>query len=125
MAKTRATSVDGYIASQPEALRVALARVRVAIRNAVPEAQELISYDMPAYKLRDEALLQFAGWKRHYSLYLATNRIVAAFPGELAPYDVKKGTIGFPLSEPVPEKLIERIAKFRANEIATGEKRDA
>jgi uncharacterized protein YdhG (YjbR/CyaY superfamily) len=121
MGKTGTMSVEAYIASQPNALRVALTHVRVAIRNGVPEAEELISYDMPAYKFRGEALLQFAGWKRHYSLYLATKRIVAAFADELEPYDVKKGTIGFPLSEPVPEKLIGRIAEFRANEIANRE----
>jgi len=111
-------SVEDYIASQPEALRVALARVRATIRNAVPEAEELISYDMPSYKLRGTVLFRFAGWQRHYALYLATKRIVAAFGDELAPYEIKPGTIGFPLSEPVPEQLIERISKFRANEIA-------
>ncbi len=61
--------------------------------------------------------------KRHYSLYPCTGRLVAAFKRDLAPYEVNnKGTIRFPLSAPVPVKLIERIAKFRAREVAMREK---
>jgi uncharacterized protein YdhG (YjbR/CyaY superfamily) len=63
-------------------------------------------------------MLYFAGWKRHYSLYPASARLVAAFQDELAPYQLSKGTIRFPLSQPVPAKLIERIVKFRAQEIS-------
>jgi uncharacterized protein YdhG (YjbR/CyaY superfamily) len=62
--------------------------------------------------------LYFAGWKQHYSLYPATDRLVASFKDDLATYEVNNGTIRFPLSEPVPMKLIERIAKFRAKEVA-------
>jgi uncharacterized protein YdhG (YjbR/CyaY superfamily) len=67
-------------------------------------------------------VLYFAGWKQHYSLYPATGRVVAAFKDELAPYQISKGTIRFPLSEPVPARLIGRIAKFRAKEVAEREK---
>jgi uncharacterized protein YdhG (YjbR/CyaY superfamily) len=63
-------------------------------------------------------VLYFAGWAKHYSLYPAGDRLVAAFKDSLAPYEISKGTIRFPLSQPVPEKLIERIAKFRAKEVA-------
>ena len=63
-------------------------------------------------------MLFFAGWKQHYSLYPATRRVVEAFKDDLAPYEVSKGTIRFPLSEPVPVKLIGRIAKFRATAAA-------
>ncbi len=61
-------------------------------------------------------VVYFAGWKQHFSLYPAIGPLVAAFQDELARYEVSKGTIRFPLSEPVPVKLIERIAKFRARE---------
>ena len=122
MAKTDFKSVDEYIASQPEAAQGVLQRVRSAIRKAVPGAEEVISYKIPAYKLHGDRMLFFAGWKRHYSLYPATGRLVAAFKDDLRPYDVSKGTIRFPLSEPVPVKLIERIAKFRAKEVAEREK---
>ena len=118
MTKPEFKSVDEYIASQPATVQAALERVRSAIRKAVPRAEEVISYKMPTYKLRDQTVLHFAAWKNHYSLYAATARVVAEFKRELAPYEVIRGTIRFPLSEPVPVKLIERIAKFRAKEIS-------
>ncbi len=110
-------SVDEYIASQPEAVRGVLERVRTTIRKAVPRAEEAISYQMPTYTLSNNRLLYFAVWKKHYSIYAATEPVMAAFHDELASYKVDKGTIRFPLSEPVPVKLIRRIAKFRAQEI--------
>jgi uncharacterized protein YdhG (YjbR/CyaY superfamily) len=118
MAKPTFKSVDEYIASQPEAVRGVLGRLRSTIRKAVPEARELISYKMPTYTLYGGRLLHFAVWKQHYSIYAATEPVVAAFRDELASYRVDKGTIRFLLSEPVPVKLIGRIAKFRAEEVA-------
>jgi len=116
MAKTPFQSVDEYIAAQQEAVQHILERVRSAIRKAVPAAQEAISYNMPTYLLNGRRLVNFAAWKQHYSIFAATKPVVAAFQKELAAYQVAKGTIRFPLSEPVPVKLIERIAKFRARE---------
>ena len=116
MAKTDFKSVDEYIATHSEDVQAILERVRSTIRNAVPGAEEMISYQIPAYRLHGSAVLYFAGWKQHYSLYPATDRLVWAFKSELAPYKVSKGTIRFPLSEPVPVKLIADIAKFRAKE---------
>ena len=118
MAKNNFKSVDEYIASQPEAVQNILGRVRSTIRKALPGAEEVISYQIPAYKLHGAAMLYFAAWKRHYSLYPAGARVAAAFRDDLARYQVSKGTIRFPLSDPVPTRLIERIAKFRAQEIA-------
>jgi len=117
MAKTNFKSVDEYIASQPQAAQDALQRVRSAIRRGVPGAEEVISYQIPAYKLHGVRVLFFAGWKTHYSLYPASAGLVAAFKDELAPYEVSKGTIRFPLSKPVLAKLVERIAKYRAKEV--------
>ena len=117
MAKADIKSVDEYIAAQPEAARRILAQVRKAIRESVPRAQEGISYKMPTYKVDGDAMLYFAGWKQHYSLYPATERLLAAFKKELAPYKIHKATIRFPISQPVPVELIARIAKFRAKEI--------
>ncbi len=118
MAKTVFKSVDAYIASQPELVQPKLALVRSAILKALPEAEEVISYNIPTYKLRNEAVLHFAGWKRHYSLYPAGTALVEAFKNELAPHKVEKATLRFSLSDPVPANLIERIAKFRAMEAA-------
>jgi uncharacterized protein YdhG (YjbR/CyaY superfamily) len=118
MAKTNFRSVDDYIASQPEDVRPILERVRGAIREAIPKADEVISYQIPTYKLHAEAVLYFAGWKKHYSLYPVSARMLTEFKSELASYQVNKGTIRFPLAEPVPAKLIGRIAKLRAKELA-------
>lgn len=119
MTKTDFKSVADYIASHPAPVRSALRRVRSAIRKALPEAEETISYQIPAYKLGGRTVIYFAGWKAHYSIYPATKRLAAAFKKELAPYEVNdKGTIRFPLAEPVPVELIEDLATFRATEVA-------
>ena len=122
MPKIDFKSVDEYIAAQPEAVQDTLQLVRSTIRKAVSEAEETISYKIPTYKMSGGPVLYFAGWKHHYSMYPASQRMVSAFKEELAAYEVAKGTIRFPLSEPVPVKLIERIAKFRAEEVGGREK---
>jgi len=115
-------SVDQYIASKPKDVRAILERVRGAIRTAVPAAEEAISYRMPVYTLDGVPVLYFAGWKHHYSLYPASDALIAAFRDELAGYQRTGSTIRFPLSEPVPVPLIKRIARFRAKQLI---KRDA
>jgi uncharacterized protein YdhG (YjbR/CyaY superfamily) len=125
MAKPELRSVDDYIASQPEAAKSILERVRSTIRKAIPDAEEVISYKIPAYKQNGRVVIYFAGWKQHYSVYPATARVVAACKDDLVPYEVRKGTIRFPLSQPVPVKLIERIAKLLAEEHAGPEKAKA
>jgi uncharacterized protein YdhG (YjbR/CyaY superfamily) len=117
LAKTRYTSVDAYIASKPAEARTALERVRAAIRKAVPRAEESLSYQIPVYTLDGVPVVYFAGWKEHYSLYPVNDALVAAFERELAPYQRSKGTIRLPLSEPVPVRLIGRIARFRAEQL--------
>jgi uncharacterized protein YdhG (YjbR/CyaY superfamily) len=102
MAKTGFKSVNEYIDSKPRDVQVILKRVRSIIRKAVPDAEEVIAYQIPVYKLNGVPVLYFAGWKQHYSLYPASDALVAAFKDELAPYDFSKGTIRFPFSEPVP-----------------------
>jgi uncharacterized protein YdhG (YjbR/CyaY superfamily) len=118
MARTDFKSVNEYIAAQPKNARPVLRRVRGVIRKAVPGAVEFISYQMPTYKVPEGSFLGLAGWKEHYSLYPSTAALVTAFKGELTPYRASKGTLRFPLSEPVPAGLIARVAKFRAKEVA-------
>jgi uncharacterized protein YdhG (YjbR/CyaY superfamily) len=118
MPKTNFQSVDDYIAAQPQSIQPILERVRNTIRKAAPQAEECISYQIAAYKLNGKPVLYFAGWKEHFSLYPATATTIAEFKEELAPYVISKGTIRFPLSKPVPVRLISRIAKFRAKEVA-------
>ena len=71
-------NVDEYIASQPKGAQAVLERVRSAIRTALTDAEEVVSYKMPAYKLHGEVVVYFAGWKRHYSLYPAGAHLMAA-----------------------------------------------
>jgi uncharacterized protein YdhG (YjbR/CyaY superfamily) len=116
-------SVDEYIAAQPEALRTKLEQVRAAIRKAVPEAVEGIGYRMPGYKLRGKPMLYFAAFKEHYSLFAASGTFFAALANDLRGYELRKGTIHFPLTKPVPVKLISRIARLRAAGIAATTKK--
>jgi uncharacterized protein YdhG (YjbR/CyaY superfamily) len=122
MAKTKFESVKQYIDSKPKHAQVALKQVQSAIRKAVPEAEEKISYQLPTYVLNGVPLVYFAGWKEHFSVYPAGDALVAEFKEELGSYEVTKGTIRFPLAEPVPVKLIEKIAKFRAAQLKARDK---
>ena len=112
MAKTDFKSVDEYIAARPEAVRPVLRRVRAIIRKALPGAQEVISYQIPAYRKHGGTVVYFAGWKEHYSLYPVGEKVVAALGDALAPYEKSKGTIRFPLAKPIPAALIARIVKL-------------
>lgn len=119
-------NIDEYIAGFPRDVQVVLERVRSTIRKAVPRAEEAISHRIPTYRLHGRYVIYFAGWKQHYSLYPANARLVAAFKDDLAPFEVNdKGTIRFPLSAPVPVKLVAGIAKFLAREVAEREKTKA
>lgn len=111
-------SVDEYIALQPKAMQPMLEQLRAAIRKAVPDAVEGIGYRMPGYKLHGKPMLYFGGFKEHYSLFAASGTFFAALENELAGYELRKGTVHFPLTKPVPVKLIGRIAKLRAAGIA-------
>lgn len=114
-------SVEAYLAAQPETTRTVLETVRQAIRRALPDATEVISYGIPAFRLPAGTVLFFAGWKKHWSLYPAGKELVDAFRAELAPYEVnEKGTIRLPLDAPVPVELVERIAVFRREQLRLG-----
>jgi uncharacterized protein YdhG (YjbR/CyaY superfamily) len=116
MAKKQFKSVDQYLAAQPDEARAVLEQVRRVIQRALPKADEAISYQIPAYKIGGKAVIYFAGWKQHFSLYPATAGVVRKFKHELAEYEVRKGTIRFPLAEKVPVRLIQGIVQVRAQE---------
>ena len=116
-------SLDEYIAVQPEPMRTKLEQLRAAIRRAIPDAVEGIGYRMPGYKLHGKPMLYFAGFKEHYSLFAASGTFFTALEDELRGYELRKGTVHFPLTKPVPVKLISRIAKLRAAGIAATVKR--
>lgn len=109
-----ATTIDEYIAAQPLAHREKLELLREAIRKAAPSAQEVISYRMPAFK-QHGVLVYFALFKEHIGFF-PTGSGVAAFQKELSAYKTSKGTIQFPLDEPLPLSLVAKITRFRAKE---------
>jgi uncharacterized protein YdhG (YjbR/CyaY superfamily) len=111
-------TVDDYIAARPAPARRVLERVRATLRRALPGASEGISYQIPVYKLDGVMVLYFAGFQHHYSIYPATPRVVAELGEELAGRLHSKATIRFALGDAVPTRLIARIARLRAAEVA-------
>ena len=118
MAKTDFKTPDEYIAAAPEADRPGLEAIRKAIRDAVPDAEEVISYQIPAFRTAD------AGWIFYYSVHTSHFSLACpppcpereAFATELAPYKMSKSAIQFPKSQPLPLKLISDMAAFRVRE---------
>ena len=122
MAKAeKPTDIDGYISQFPADVQAVLQEVREAIRRAAPGAEEAISYRMPAFR-QHGILVYFAAWKNHIGLYppisgdKALERAVARYAGP-------KGNLQFPLDEPMPFDLIERIVKLRVKQDAAKRKR--
>jgi uncharacterized protein YdhG (YjbR/CyaY superfamily) len=107
-------SIDEYIAGFPTDVRKVLEKLRKTIRSAAPSAQETISYQIPTFTLNGH-LVYFAAWKEHIGFYPASAGI-EKFKKELSPYEMRKGTIRFPLNEPLPFDLISRIVKFRVEQ---------
>jgi uncharacterized protein YdhG (YjbR/CyaY superfamily) len=106
--------IDEYIAGFPSDVQKILEKLRQTIRDAAPDAQETISYQIPTFTLNGH-LVYFAAWKEHIGLYPASTGI-EKFKKELSAYEVNKGTIRFPLHKPIPYDLIGRIVKFRVEE---------
>jgi uncharacterized protein YdhG (YjbR/CyaY superfamily) len=104
----RFSTIDDYIASFPEDVRVILTKVRQSIRSVLPAAEEKIKYGMPALMLDSRRAVYFAAWKRHIGLY-PIYRSDDPLEEELAPYRDAKDTLKFPLNKPIPYDLIERI----------------
>ncbi len=105
------TSVEEYISWFPEEIQQKLELIRQTIREAVPEAKEVISYHMPAFKT-SEVLVYYAAAKNHLGFY-PHNEPIQVFKKELAAYKTSKGTIQFRYDQPIPVKLMADIAKFR------------
>jgi uncharacterized protein YdhG (YjbR/CyaY superfamily) len=105
---------DAYIATFPDHTQTQLQRLRAIIRSVLPDAEETIAYSMPAFRQRVN-LVYYAGFKNHISLF-PTAAPIDAFAGELKGFKTSKGTIQFPLDQPLPEKLIKRIVKWRLAE---------
>jgi uncharacterized protein YdhG (YjbR/CyaY superfamily) len=109
-----ANSVDEYLELYPPIVRKSLQKLRQTIKAAAPEAEEMISYQMPAYKYKG-VLVYFAAYKNHIGLY-PTAAGIKAFQKELSVYEGSKGTVRFPIDKPLPLGLVSKIVKFRVKE---------
>ena len=112
MAKKAFTSIDEYIAACPEETHERLQAIRAEIKKVAPDAKEKISYQIACFELNGRNLIHFAGWKKHVSLYPIPAGS-EAFESEISKYADGKGTLKFPLDEPMPIKLIRQIVKYR------------
>ncbi len=110
-------TVDEYIASFPENIQKILQDLRKVIREAAPQAKEVISYQMPAFK-QNGILVWFSAFKNHIGFF-PTALGVEAFKEKLTNYETSKGTIRFPINEPIPFDLVKEIVKYRVNQDAT------
>ena len=111
---SQTNEVDQYISGFPQEVQNRLQEVRKTIKAVAPEAEELISYAMPGYKLNGP-LVYFAGYKNHIGFYPVPSGI-KAFEKELAPYKAAKGSAQFPHNQPIPFDLITKIVRFRVDE---------
>ena len=117
------STIDEYLAQQPVEARSALEEIRAAIKAAAPEATEGISYRIPTFKVGGRALIWFAGFKDHYSLYPYTEALIDELGEELKPHLSGKGTLRFDAGAPIPTELIKRIVAVRLEELATPNRR--
>jgi uncharacterized protein YdhG (YjbR/CyaY superfamily) len=112
--KASSKSIDSYIAGFPQDIQIKLNKVRVTIQEAAPEAEETINYGIPTFTLKGN-LVHFAAFKNHIGFYPAPSGI-EKFKKELSVYKGAKGSVQFPLDQPIPLDLICQIVKFRVKE---------
>jgi uncharacterized protein YdhG (YjbR/CyaY superfamily) len=110
-------SIDQYLANLTASQRIALEKLRKAIRSAAPKAEECISYQIPAYR-QNGMLVGFGATARHCAFYLMSVSTVAAHKDELKDYDTSKGTIRFAAENPLPSALVRKLVKARIVENA-------
>ena len=109
-------TIDEYIVTFPEEIQQKLEKMRQIIKELAPQAQEAMSYQIPTFKLGGN-LVHFAGYKNHIGFYPGP-AAVSAFEAELKAYKTTKGTIQFPLDQPVPYDLITKIVKYRVSQVS-------
>ncbi len=114
-------TVDAYIAGFPKDVQGLLQQVRQTIREAAPEAQETIKYNIPTFTLNGN-LISFAGYKTHIGIYPAPAGS-QKFSRQLAAYRTAKASVRFPLTEPIPFDLISQLVKYRVKETRAGAKK--
>lgn len=119
--RRRFETIDEYISTFPSEVREVLEGLRKAIQDSAPNAEEAISYGMPAFKLNGD-LVYFAAYKKHIGFYPRGPSAIEAFKEELSGYNLSKGAIRFPLDRPIPLDLVKRIVKFRVQQNESGKR---
>jgi len=115
----RFATVEAYVASLTVAQRDGIQQLRATVRIAAPDATESIAYDMPAFRSHGgRFLVSFAAFKRHYSLFPASDAVVRSLGAEIEPYLYGKGTIRFPADRPLPLSTIRKVVEVRVAENA-------
>jgi uncharacterized protein YdhG (YjbR/CyaY superfamily) len=110
--KIKFQTVDEYVSTFPAPVRETLEKIRHTIKKAAPDAEEVISYQMPAYKYHG-MLIYFAGFKQHYSLFIPQpSKVYESFKDELSAYEIHKSTIRFPGDKPFPLELLSKITQL-------------
>lgn len=113
-------NIDDYIASFPPDIQAILEKIRTTVRKAAPDAEESITYRIPTFALKGN-LVHFGAFKKHIGFY-PTPSGIEKFKDELAVYEHAKGSVKFPLDQPIPYNLIAKIVKFRVKENLTNAK---
>jgi uncharacterized protein YdhG (YjbR/CyaY superfamily) len=116
--KAKPKGVDEYLAGLPVEQRAALQTLRKAIKAAAPDAEECISYRLPAFRLGGQLLVAFGATANHCAFYPMSSSTVDAFAAALARYDTSKGTVRFPAAKPLPAILVRKLVKARIAENA-------
>jgi uncharacterized protein YdhG (YjbR/CyaY superfamily) len=116
MRREQDTTIDEYIKNSPEDVREILEKMRAVVHEVAPQAEEAIRYGMPTFRLRGKNLVHFAAFAHHIGFYPIPSGI-EAFKEELSIYKQGKGSVQFPLDQPVPYDLVKKIALFRVAEI--------
>lgn len=112
--------IDAYLAKLPAEQRAALAQLRAEALRLVPDAEESMSYGMPVIKHRGQALLWFAAWKHHCSVYPLTDTFLAAHADELERYERTKGSLHFTPEDPLPPSLFAAMIRARLDDLDAG-----
>ena len=113
--KKRFETIDEYIATFPRNVQDILDELRRIIRESAPKSEETISYGIPTFDLNGKHLVHFAAYKNHIGFY-PTSSGITRFKKELSRYALSKGTVRFPINEPIPFDLIRKIVKYRVKE---------
>ena len=110
-------TVDEYLAASPEPQRSTLTELRETLRSILPDAEETISYSMPAFKVKGKAVAGYAHFKRHCSYFPHSGSVLPELEPDLDGYDWDKGTLRFPVDQSLPQDLVEKLVRVRMDQL--------